>query len=209
MKQVEGVSGYDQVVEPFISATGNLDFDQLHGPYLELIPDSPALVLDLGAGIGRDAAELAARGHSVVAVEPMAEFRAAAQSIHPASNIRWVDDCLPELSQLDSMAGQFDFVLASAVWHHLTVPQREIAMLRIASLLRMGGVFALSLRNGPAGAGTHCFPTDHRQTIKVAARCGLTLQVAVTNQPSLCPGKAAVNWAKLAFQRCHGIESNL
>jgi protein-L-isoaspartate O-methyltransferase len=35
-------------------------------------------VLDIGSGTGRDAAGLAAMGHSVVAVEPTAELRIGA-----------------------------------------------------------------------------------------------------------------------------------
>ena len=44
-----------------------------------LIPATPSRVLDVGAGTGRDAAALAALGHSVVAVEPTPELRAHGQ----------------------------------------------------------------------------------------------------------------------------------
>lgn len=41
-----------------------------------ILPDPPGLVIDLGAGSGRDAAWFAARGFQVVAAEPAARMRA-------------------------------------------------------------------------------------------------------------------------------------
>jgi protein-L-isoaspartate O-methyltransferase len=44
--------------------------ETVHGWLVDLLPNAPALVLDIGAGTGRDAAWLASRGLEVVAVEP-------------------------------------------------------------------------------------------------------------------------------------------
>ena len=44
--------------------------ETVHGGLVDLLPIAPALVLDVGAGTGRDAAWLASRGLEVVAVEP-------------------------------------------------------------------------------------------------------------------------------------------
>ena len=74
-------------------------------------------------------------------------------------------------------------------------------MKRLATLTTNGGILALSLRNGPAGAGIHNFPTDYKQTIKLAERHGFELVSRVTNEPSQIQGKPGVTWSKLAFKR--------
>ena len=53
-----------------------------------LLPAVPALVLDVGAGTGRDTAWFADLGHDVVAVEPAAAMRAEATRLHPGPRIR-------------------------------------------------------------------------------------------------------------------------
>ncbi|MFD7859817.1 class I SAM-dependent methyltransferase [Streptomyces microflavus] len=97
-------------------------------------------MLDIGAGTGRDAAALAALGHSVVAVGPTAELRGHGQRIHAGSAVEWVDDALPALS-LHQCSGRFAAVFATAVWMHLDAEERGLAMARIAALLMPGGQF--------------------------------------------------------------------
>ncbi|WP_200197375.1 class I SAM-dependent methyltransferase, partial [Halorhodospira abdelmalekii] len=75
-----------------------LDFAQVHNWLCERLPASGALVLDVGAGSGRDAAWLADQGQDVVAVEPAAALREEAKRRHPQPSIRWLDDALPELA---------------------------------------------------------------------------------------------------------------
>lgn len=201
MENVKGTTGYSSVAKGFITATVAMNFKELHRPYLELIPTAPSRVLDVGAGAGRDASVFASMGHSVTAVEPMPEFLTAARKLHNSPNIRWVDDSLPDLSNLDDSPAQFDFVLASAVWHHLDDSERVVAMSRIAELTRRGGTFALSLRNGPAGGGTHVFPTDLHQTTELAKNFGFESVVSIDDQPSLMAGKSKVKWSMLALKR--------
>lgn len=199
MNYVPGTTGYAVATEQFIEATIAIDFKELYRSFLEYIPAAPGRVLDVGAGIGRDASVFAAMGHTVVAVEPTAEFRAAAKRLFSSPKITWVDDSLPLLSALGDQPAQFDFVLASGVWHHLNQLEQQSAIARIATLLRPQGVFALSLRHGPAGVGTHVFSTDGQQTIADAAACGLKVVLDLPNQPSLMQGKEAVTWTKLVF----------
>ncbi|WP_204324597.1 class I SAM-dependent methyltransferase, partial [Stenotrophomonas maltophilia] len=66
---------------------------------LHLVPAAPVRAIDIGAGTGRDAAALAARGHRVLAVEPTAELLAEARRLHPSALIEWLDDGLPELAR--------------------------------------------------------------------------------------------------------------
>ncbi len=55
----------------------DVSFAEHHEPIKHLIRTHPACILDVGAGIGTDAAALAAMGHTVVAVEPVDALRVA------------------------------------------------------------------------------------------------------------------------------------
>ena len=159
---VPGTKGYAEGAQKFIQATIAIDFLDLHRDFLPFIPKQPSCILDLGAGIGRDAFELVKRGHWVIALEPIDEFRIAGQTLYPSPQLEWLDDSLPMLNLLSLMANEFDLILASGVWHHLEAKQQSVAMRRITHLLKVNSVFAVSLRNGPPGAGSHIFPTSSK-----------------------------------------------
>lgn len=201
MAEVEGVAGYSEVASRFCELSESIDFREIHGCILPLIPERGATVLDVGAGTGRDAAALAAMGHSVVAVEPMEQFLAAARARHRSSNIQWVSDSLPGLRALPPEPDQFDFVLCHAVWQHLSNGERAVAMARVATLLKPGGVFALGLRHGPPGAGTHYFPASIAETVALAATANLAVELRLEDQPSALPNKRHVTWTRLAFRK--------
>jgi 2-polyprenyl-3-methyl-5-hydroxy-6-metoxy-1,4-benzoquinol methylase len=83
------------------------------------LPAPPASVLDVGAGSGRDAAWLAGKGYSVLAVEPSATMREEAQGRHAVPSIVWMDDRLPSLDAVLRLGAAFDLILVSAVWMHV------------------------------------------------------------------------------------------
>lgn len=199
--EVRGISGYSEVASRFCELSESIDFREIHGCILHLLPDAGAIVLDVGAGTGRDAAALAAMGHSVVAVEPMAQFLREARAKHPSPKIRWVSGSLPGLNELPAKSDPFDFVLCHAVWQHLSNAERAEAMARVASLLKPKGIFALGLRHGPAGAGTYYFPASAAETVALAAGVNLAVELRLENQPSALPNKADVTWTRLAFRK--------
>lgn len=200
MLQVKGTEGYAAATERFMAATHGIAFQDLHQSILKFIPTDPSNVLDIGSGIGRDAAVLADMGHTVVAVEPTRKFLSVAQKLYGTS-IEWIHDSLPLLQSLGDRNEGFDFVLASAVWHHIDQNERRIALSRIADLLRPTGVFALSLRHGPAGVGTYIFPTDGQATVQDAERMNLKPLLVLGNQPSLVKGKQNVTWTRIVLQK--------
>jgi len=65
-----------------------------------------ARVLDVGAGMGRVAAELVARGHDVTAVEPDADLRAQAAATYPGLSVLPLDAL-----EVDDDLGDFDLVV--------------------------------------------------------------------------------------------------
>ncbi len=199
--EVLGVSGYSRVVSRFHDLSSSIEFRELHRCILHLIPEPGSTVLDAGAGTGRDAAALAAMGHSVVAIEPMDPFLAQARATYRSPKIRWVSDSLPGLDELPPEPEQFDFVLCHAVWQHLSEAERAEAFARVAALLRPNGVFALGLRHGPPGAGTHYFPSSAEETVELAATVNLAVELRLENQPSVLPNKTQVTWTRLAFRK--------
>ena len=199
MNNISGTQGYSSNVQRFIKSTLEIPFEVLHKDFLAFLPTTKSRVLDLGAGIGRDAHALAKEGHLVFAVEPLNEFRNAGKELFKAEKIHWVDDALPHLKTLEKLT--FDFVLISGVWHHLNEKEQKIALKKIASLLNDKGKLAISLRNGPAGAGSHIFPTEGLKIQSWAEDLGLKTLLHLKNQDSLMKNKTAVKWARLVFEK--------
>lgn len=198
--KVPGIAGYAEVLEKFIDATVSIDFTELHKDFIPFIPEISGRILDLGAGIGRDASEFSAMGHSVTALEPSEALLEAGKKLYPDASIHWVQDSLPNLQNLDSDL-KFDFILVSGVWHHLNPDEQQCAVIKISKLLSDSGIFALSLRNGPAGAGSCIFPTHSGNTVQQAEQTGLKTLLFLENQPSLMKGKENVTWSRLVFQK--------
>jgi SAM-dependent methyltransferase len=198
---VPGTQGYERVVDRFIEASQALKFEVANNDFLEFLPPIASRVLDAGSGAGQNAAALAKLGHSVIAVEPMLQFLEAARSAYSGHGVTWIHDSLPSLTKLGVKAGQFDFVLVDAVWHHLDETEQLQGIERIAALLDDGGVCAISLRNGPAGAGTHVHPTSGPRTAKMAQRFGLDLVLHLEGQPSLMKNKPGVSWSRIALKK--------
>ena len=194
---VPGTEGYAARFEGFLAASEALDFETVNADFLPYLPKAPARVLDLGAGVGQNAAALAELGHAVTAVEPLAVFLEAARDRHGTAHIRWLEDSLPELRLV---SGEFDFVLVDGVWQHLSEGERRTALPRIRELLAPGGRLALSLRHGPAGAGTRIYPIDDRKLMQAAADVGLEQHLYLSKQPSLMPNKTDVSWSRVLFQ---------
>lgn len=68
----------------FIAAYEGLSPEGVYEHVIDFFPSRNSRVADIGAGTGRDAAWFAARGHDVLAVEPVREFREAGQALHSA-----------------------------------------------------------------------------------------------------------------------------
>lgn len=107
--QVRGTKGYAEAAEFLIPQWKEISFPRRHQIVMHLLPTAPVRILDLGAGIGRDAAAFATMGHQVVAVEPTRELRQAGMTLHASTSIDWLDDSLPDLTLLRSRKDQAGF----------------------------------------------------------------------------------------------------
>jgi len=196
-----GTQGYKRFTELFIESSQALDFSEACKDFLELLPASPASILDIGAGAGQNAAALAKLGHKVTAIEPMPEFLSSAQTTYKDLNVKWLNGALPELTCISPNDPNFDFVLINAVWHHLNEVERESAVTRLSALIKPEGRCAISLRNGPAGMGTRVYPTDSHITIKQFKDMGFNCILHLQDQPSIYSHKEDVNWSRIVLQK--------
>lgn len=200
--QISGTEGYAENAESLATQWQNISFADHHRPMLHFIPDVPSNILDLGAGVGVDAAAFAAMGHSVVAVEPVDELRAAGISLYASSRIEWIDDSLPDLAIVLSRGETFNVVMLTAVWMHLDEEQRRRAMPNVSSLVREGGVLMMSLRHGPVPNGRRMFDVTPEETIQLASIQGLQLvQRLRTSSVQLANRNIGVTWTRLAFEK--------
>jgi SAM-dependent methyltransferase len=197
LRLVRGTAGYGESADALAVQYEEVTFDDVHRDVLHLVPAGPGRILDVGAGTGRDAAALAGRGHSVVAVEPTAELRAHGQRLHAGTAIEWVDDVLPELA-LAPRPGRFDAVFVTAVWMHLDAQERRQAMARIAELLVPGGRLFVNLRHGPVPEGRHMFDVSAAETVTLGAELGL--RTIHNSERSDLHGRDSVRWGCLVLQ---------
>ena len=169
------IEWYDQYAETVADSYEAISSPRLHKHLFKFLGarNSPS-ILDVGAGSGRDAAALAAAGYSVVAVEPSKKMLAIAKSLHASSRIRWIEDRLPELAELEDP--QFDAVLLSAVWMHLPDEQRDEAMSRLADLISPGGAAYVTLRLGPLDRNRGFYPVDPQAFTTRALQAGFRVE---------------------------------
>lgn len=196
---VPGAAGYGANASVLASQYESITFAEVYRDLLHLFPVQPCAVLDIGAGSGRDAAELARRGHQVVAVEPTAELRSEGQQIHRALPIEWIDDHLPTLGALRRTNRRFEVILLTAVWMHLDQGERHAAMEALAELTADGGEIFMSLRHGPIPEGRRMFDVSAEDTVRLAARYGLRCDCEVEREDML--GRSDVKWSFLALRK--------
>ena len=173
-------------------------FEQVHAAALAFLPAAPGVVLDLGAGSGRDAAWFAQRGWSVVAVEPSAGLREVAGTLHPTPAVRWENDRLPGLERTLRLGLSFDLVWLSAVWMHVAPPDRRRAFRKLVTLLKPGGRMMLSLRHGPAPPDRPMHPVDAAEVETLAVEHGLAIRQVSRSEDRL--GRTDVSWTTLVLE---------
>jgi SAM-dependent methyltransferase len=170
----------------------------LHHWLIDLLPSRPAVVLDVGAGSGRDAAWLADQGYDVVAVEPSSEMRSMAQARHANKPVRWVADSLPSLQSTFRTGLSFDLILLSAVWMHVAPSDRARAFRKLINLLKPGGVLAVTLRHGGAEGDRGMHPVSLAEVEALAREHGAFVERTVEADDLL--GRKEVHWTQIAIR---------
>lgn len=144
-------------------------------------------ILDIGAGAGNDAIEMARSGHRIVAVEP-SDLRAIAQRDHAHPHIDYRDGQLPALTCLDRNE-TFDMVMMSAVWQYIDPQERVPSLTRIAHALKPGGSLVLTYPSPPSR--DHQFEASPEMLRNELAAANATLprhrQLILAGEPQILP----------------------
>ena len=197
----DAIRWYDANVEDVSRRYESVAGETVHGWLVDLLPATPALVLDVGAGTGRDAAWLVSRGLEVVAVEPSAAMHAEGQRLHPAPAIRWMADTLPGLDMVVRLGLFFDLILLSAVWMHIAPNDRARAFRKLIVLLKPGGRLAITLRHGPAEPERGIYEVSQAEVETLTRAHGAFIERVTNSKDEL--GRGAVTWTQIAAdERC-------
>ena len=172
----ENIKYYSTHAEKLADQYNSVAFEKVHGDWLSEIPEK-GFVLDIGAGSGRDARFLAAKGLSVVAVEPADGIRERAQQYVVNQPIHWLNDKLPELTQVFSLQTKFDLILLSAVWMHIVPSERERCIRKLSSLLKANGKIIISLRHGANHDERTMYPVSAGELSGFARKFGLSFRL--------------------------------
>ena len=192
------VEWYDRHGPSLANTYESLDFKAAHGWLLDLLPERRGLILDVGAGTGRDAAGLAALGYEVVAVEPSTSMLHEGSTRHADPRIRWLDDRLPALDATHRTGLAFDLILLSGVWQHVAPGDRPRAFRKLVRLLNPGGVLAITLRMGPADPERAMHEVSRAEIETLARGHGAYVERCVEAEDRL--GRSDVRWIQLAVR---------
>lgn len=195
----EAIEAYDAEPQRFLNLYESVRFEEVHADILDLIPQAPTRVLDVGAGSGRDAAVLAEMGHEVVAVEPSRSMRLGAQNIHKKSDILWLDDMLPNLSGVKKLGVKFGFILLSAVWMHVAPHTRAKAFRSLVDLLEEKGRLVITLRLGIPEPKRKIFQVTEDEVKELGERFGVSLLRVSHLSDKL--GRKGITWTTVVFEK--------
>lgn len=191
---------YHQQAELFAAQYDALSFEQVHQSWQPYWP-TEQLVLDIGAGSGRDAFWLAAQGNQVIAVEPAEDLRRLGQlktSAALAPKVQWLSDSLPELKATYQLNLRFNTILLSAVWMHISPSERQRTFRKIANLLAPGGHFVLSLRYGDFSDHRVAYPVSVDEINELASKFGLVLK-HLSARTADAGGRVDIAWQTLVL----------
>jgi len=160
------------------------DAENVHGSWRQYLPTS-GQILDVGAGVGRDAKWLVNLGFDVVAVEPASQFMEIGKELTQGQSVHWMADILPELSSVYQLQTRFDLILLSAVWMHIPSRQRERAFRKLSNLLKPGGKLVISLRHGSSPDERCMYPVDVDEVTRFAQQFGLSVKKIIQDNDKL------------------------
>jgi SAM-dependent methyltransferase len=191
-EKVSSVAYYDEHATALADSYESIDFEAAYPYLVNDLSGDPLIVLDVGAGTGRDAAWLASRDHTVFAAEPSSGMRKIARKIHADRSIKWSDASLPSLDSSDYQIGTFDVVLMNAVWMHIPPSDRQASMQRLYELLKIDGRLYVSMRIGRDEKRRGFYPGRPADFVALAERTGFTLVSRRKSEDLL--GRSDVHW---------------
>ena len=176
----------------------SLEAPVIHKAWSHHLPTTKALILDVGAGSGRDARWLADMGHEVIAVEPSRGMLEIAKKNTPSPSIQWIFDSLPALQETYELGLKYDLILLSAVWMHIAPKERQRAFRKLVNLLRPNGKLVISLRHGPSYDNRKFYPVSAHELKSLAN--GHVLELLQENSSQDQMKREGVFWETLVFR---------
>ena len=171
--------------------------DHVFATIVDLFPSPPGTILDVGAGSGRDAAWLARKGYTVLAIDPSETMRKEGQERHKEAQVQWLNDSLPELKEVYRVGPSFDAIFVSAVWMHVLPSKRKRAFRKLVGLLKPGAKLFISLRLGPVDQQRSMFPVSSEEIISLAQSNGMSVAYQ-GNRPDVW-GRPGLLWEQLVL----------
>ncbi len=193
---------YNHKAREFVRRYEAVDPVRVHGSWIPFLDNlnRGGLILDIGAGSGRDAAWLVdhPQKFEVFAVEPARRLRELAESNHPNPAIHWYADKLPQLKTIRKFNLKFDLILLSAVWMHLPEAQQERAFRVVSDLLKPKGIMVITFRNSVAGEKRRFHPVSANALRKFARNNALEEILHQSNADVM--GRKQLHWTTLVFR---------
>lgn len=189
-------SFYSKNADALHESYNRISPEEIHADWSHYIPETKALILDVGAGSGRDSSWLASKGHEVIAVEPSDELRTRAQAQKNPS-VLWIKDSLPALNEVYKLDNKFELILLSAVWNHVAPSDRERAFRKLTNLLRPGGKLVITLRKGPSQEDRIFYDCSGEELNAYARKFMLQLLLEKSTVDKM--GRPDVSWTTIVY----------
>lgn len=131
---------YNENAKKFIDGTIAVDFKDIQGAFLELLP-SRATILDFGCGSGRDAKSFLEHGYQVVAVDGSAELCKAASEYTGIPVKQMLFEDLDEVEK-------YDGIWACASILHVKKAELPSILRKMSAATKSNGIIYVSFKYG-------------------------------------------------------------
>ncbi|USD64499.1 class I SAM-dependent methyltransferase [Vibrio sp. SCSIO 43136] len=175
---------YEQNAHSLANEYNSVAAEDVHASWKTFWPQQGDSVLDVGAGIGRDASWMAGRGADVIALEP-AQAMLDLGKQHTGDSVTWLADQLPSLKKVEDLGLRFDLILVSAVWMHLAPSHRARAFRKLSNLLKANGRLVITLRHGDFSDGRISYPVSVGEIENFAKDSALLVKDVTSSDDSL------------------------
>lgn len=155
--------------------------------------------LDIGCGTGRDAVWLAEKGFNVVAFDAAADMIRVAEDrkSHPA--VQYMVDTLPHMRDVMALDREFNVMVMSAVWMHLSPEARKTTMRAMWDMAAPGALVYMSLRHGPSPDDRPMYKVSAGEVKRLAANVGF--KTTILGDDTDRQGRQGVWWDYMTLRR--------
>lgn len=187
---------YNTNAHAYIAGTQDVEFSELQGAFLELIP-AGGYILDFGCGSGRDTKCFIGKGFRVDAIDGSEEMVKAATEY---ADIPVRQMLFQELTAVET----YDGIWACSSILHLNVDQLEDVIGKIRTALKPGGIFYTSFKYGDfSGERNGRFFTDmtEQSFSDLIARMGGFEIIRMWITTDVRPGREDEKWLNALLRK--------